>query len=408
MAVVNVEPSDLDTPPPELDLMELLVLYTDWPFRVNVGSSEKLEWLSDVLSGYTGEQRLALRDAPRQSFNYADTLEPHDFTRAKDFVRQNVYATVPVWFERTHVFGSLASAATVIVFDTADADYRDSSAVVIWESADKVVVRLIDTVEAGQLNLAAAVGVDFTDPFVAPARIGIIVDGLQINRQLVTVATCNIRFLITDNVDLASGTSEGYMYPLYEGLDVLTDSTIVVGSVSENVINTSEFIDSGLGMVAVEPIKDYTDFKQTLGFLEQGKTALWMRRQWLHSLKGKQKPFWLPSFMDDLVLLVPIGAADVVVTVERLGLPAGMIGRHIMLELNDGTQYFREITNAIEGGVGEAYITISSNLGAIVAVADVRRFSFISRVRLDTDQIEIKYRASDIAEMSAPVVEVPA
>ena len=404
MATVNVEPSDLDTPPPELDALVLLILYAAWPFRINTASSETLEWLTNVLVGYTGEQRLALRDAPRQRFSYQHTLEPHDFTRAKDYARQNRYASVPVWFERTLVSGSIASAATEIVFDTADADYRAGGAIVIWESTDKSTVKLIDSVEATKVVLASAVGIDFTDPFVAPARIGIIVDGLTINRLSTFAVTCSMNFLIIDNADLAADVG----YVQYQSLDVMTESTVVVGSVSENIVNTSEFIDSGLGMVVVEPNKDYTDFKQTLGFFEQGKAAVWRRKQWLHSLKGKQKAFWLPSFMDDLVLLVTIGAADVVVTVERLGLPAGLVGRHIMIELLDGTRYFREITVAVEGGVDEAYITIDSSLGAIVTAAEIRRFSFISKVRLETDRVEIKYRASDIAEISIPVTEVPA
>ena len=405
MAVVNVIPLDLDAGNPELDEMVILVFIQVWPFRLNTGKSgETLEWLTDVLSGFTGEQRLALRDAPRQGFEYSHTLESHDFTRAKNYARQHTYMRVPVWAERTRLTGNLTAAATEILFDTANADYRVGSNIIVWENPDKTAVALVNTVNADKLILSAALGTDFATPIVAPLRTALVVDGLKTSRKPGAIAESNIRFLAINNIDLAGSIG----YPQYQSLDVMIESTVVIGDISETIINTSEFIDSGLGPIVIERAKDYADFGQTLGFYEQGIDRLWRRRQWLHSLKGKQKSFWLPSFIDDLVLLTPIGASDTTITVERIGVPGTFVGRHIMIETTPGTRYFREITLAVDGGVDEMDLTISSSLGTAVSVESVSRFSILSKVRLNSDRVRISYLAADVVTLSVPVTEVVA
>ncbi len=405
MATVGVNPVDLDTPPPELGTPSVLVLYAPWPFRISGSkSSETLEWLTAVLPGFTGEQRLALRDVPRQIFNFDHTMEPHDFTRAKDYVRLRARATVPVWAERTRISGTLSAAATEIDFDTTDADYRVGGAVIVWGGPDQSVVISITDVTTTKLTLAAALGDTFVDPIVAPARVALISTGLKITRHSVNHIVCTISFLVSDNADVSADIG----YPQYQSLDVLTESTLIVSSITENIIKPSEFIDSGFGPVVIEPSQDYVEFGQTLGFLEQDKAALWRRRQWLHSLKGRQKAFWLPTFMQDLVSLVTIGAVDTVITVEKIGLSAALGGRDLMIELNDGARYFRKINSAVDGGVGETYITISSSLGAIVTPDDIRLFSFLSKVRLNADRVDIKYRGIRLAEITIPITEVPA
>ena len=54
--------------PPLAEIPEPMV------FRPLAGSTESLEWLTEVLQARTGEQRIAQRKAPRQSFSFALSL----------------------------------------------------------------------------------------------------------------------------------------------------------------------------------------------------------------------------------------------------------------------------------------------------------------------------------------------
>ena len=402
MVTVTVEPVDLDIVV-DLGQPTMLVLVTPWLFSVGAPpSGETLEWRTDVLPGYTGEQRIALRDAPRQSFNYSHLLTPHEFATAKNYVRQRRYASVPAWFEHIKYVGTLAAVDTTITFDTTNADYREGGALVVFESSDKAVVVLIDTVTPTGVTLATALGQEFVNPLIAPVRHGRIVDGLKITRPPGSMVDCSIQFQATDNADLAADIG----YPQYRSLDVLNELTIVLANIAENIILPTELFDSGMGVIVAEPVIDYAEFGQTVSFMEQGKAALWRRRQWLHSLKGKQKPFWLPSFKrDDLTLLEDIDSSETVLSVQHIGPASYLVGQHVMIKTEAGTEYFREITASVDGAANETDITISSSLGVAVAAADVNTFCFMSQVRLDADRIEIKYKTVDIATIVIPAVE---
>ncbi|MGX1259793.1 hypothetical protein [Sinorhizobium fredii] len=375
------------------------------PFLPLAAGSETLGWLTEVLQGRTSEQRLGLRSAPRQSFQYSFKLGPRQFSLAKAFARRNGAepVLVPVWAELTRIPGAVLGSASSIDFDTAAADYRAGSQILIWESDEKAVTATIDTIAPTGVTLTAPIGTDFANPTVAPVRSALIVDGLRINRVRGRTTDATIRLEVVDNIDLSGAAT----YPLYQDLEVLTEPTERVSDISENIMRAVDYIDNGFGPVAIETARNYADFGQTLGFLATGKASLWQWRRFLHNRKGKQKPFWLPSFNNDLQLQAGIGPADTLLLVQSIA-PAGFyVGRQVMIELRNGTRFFREITNAAAAGGGTDQLTISAALGQAVAPADIAWLCFLSRVRLNSDTVTISYRFRGLYSVSAPVIEVP-
>ncbi|TGS78073.1 hypothetical protein EN818_31410, partial [Mesorhizobium sp. M3A.F.Ca.ET.175.01.1.1] len=98
---------------------DLLILYQLWPFRPEIPAQETLEWFTDILSSRTGEQRIALRSAPRQIFAYSFRLKPPMLGKAKAFAQRRIGAplSIPVWIEQQDV-GDIGSADTTIACDT--------------------------------------------------------------------------------------------------------------------------------------------------------------------------------------------------------------------------------------------------------------------------------------------------
>ncbi|RVA08570.1 hypothetical protein EN932_25405 [Mesorhizobium sp. M7A.F.Ca.US.002.01.1.1] len=405
----HLSTANLDAGAPELGSPTPVILYEPWPFRPLVGASDTLETLSEVMQSYTGEQRLALRKAPRQSPRYTAKLDPGEFSRAKDFARRRVATRicVPIWWEGIRLAVDVAAADTEIAIDTTAGDWRVGGRLIVYESQDNFALALITAVETDKVTLLAPIGADFAAPTIVPVRVARPVEGFSVSRgKLVNEVTA--RFQVEDNVKLEGDAG----YPQYLSLDVLTEPTARVSEISETIIQAGEYLDNGFGLVEIERQRNYTDFGQAIAFLEEGVAAIWRRRIWLHARNGKQKPFWLPSFNSDLKALVPIGAADTVVTIKRAGLPAGYLGRHVMIELKSGTRYFRQIVAAARVGSTDQ-VTLSSALGASVSIAQIRWFSFLSKVRLDADAVTFNFPASGrrdpvIATLSVPVTEVPA
>lgn len=102
-----------------------------------------------------------------------------------------------------------------------------------------------------------------------------------------------------------------------------------------------------------------------------------------------------------------VSAVSVNLSVNSIGELANYIDRHIMIELFNGTRFFREITNAANGVGDIDILTIDSNLGQIVNTTDVKYFCFITKVRLNSDSVQIDYLETGISTIAIPITEVP-
>lgn len=378
-----------------------------WSYRPEVGCRETLEFNTEVMGGLTGEQRLDLRPAPRQMFEYASRLlDNQQFARAKTFARRNgalpVY--VPVWGE--HVpYGAVSSGDTVLTFDTTAGDWREGSFLAVWQDDATYAVCEIDTVTDTDITLTGTVGTTFTAAVVVPVRTAILTNGVAIQRGKLH-SDVSASFLVVDNLDFA----DDYVtdFPQYQSLDVMTDPIALVTDVNESIIRGAEYVDNGFGPVDVEVTKDYADFGQTVSFHDTRGAELWRRRLWVHSLRGKQKTFWLPTNNMDLELQASFSSGVTAISVKSIGPTGGYLNKHIMFRLTNGNRYFREIVNAAAAGGGNDTLTMSSSLGVAVAPADVSLLCFIALVRLDSDRIDIDHRYELCSVVSIPVMEVPA
>ncbi|TGT72903.1 hypothetical protein EN802_13570 [bacterium M00.F.Ca.ET.159.01.1.1] len=401
--IINVVPQGFDAGAPDLAHVDLLILYQLWPFRPEIPTQETLEWLTDMLPSYTGEQRIALRPAPRQTFAYSFKLKPPALAKAKAFAQRRIGTplSIPVWIEQQDV-GPIDSADTTIACDTTWGDWRIGVGVMIWSDYETFTTAIITDVADDLLTLLGPVGMSFSRAVIAPIRSALAIEGIQARRDT-TYADASGKFQSLDNVFLEGDAG----YPTYLGLDVLDESPKLIADINETIVRASEYVDNGFGPVIAEHLTTYPDFGQSLGFHEFRGARLWRRRVWLHSLMGKQKAFWLPSFNMDLALQATIGATDTVITVKSVGPASFYGGRQIAIFLKNGTKFFRQINSAATAGANDN-LTISSALGQSVAVADIGVLCFMSKVRLNADAVTLDHQFEDASTVSVPVTEVPA
>ena len=379
-----------------------------WPFRPQGDHTESMEFLTDVLSPYSQEQRISLRTKPRQQFQYPYIMDAKQYSRTKAFMQNwgaNLFA-VPVWHEATSVSG-LSASATEILFDTDYADYRDSEFALVWAADDDFEAVTIDTVLADRITLTGTLQNNYTRAFVMPLRKARMPNlSVDASRSKGVYSDVTARFFITDTTDLSA---EATPYTSHDGYQVMEDRPVVIASIDESVIWPQEVFDNSTGNIAIDPLRaqafqSYTATWET-SFCGQRRSNLWAIRTWLHSMRGRALAFWMPSYNADLKLTADIGASDTDITIEDIGFSTYYITAEIMILLKDGTRYYRSVTGSVDNMDGTESLTIAA-LGSAVAAADVDIISIMTLSRLNSDRIEIAHRNNG-SSIRIPVIEVP-
>lgn len=377
-----------------------------WPFIPQVRVKERLEWATDVIPSFSGEQRLALRPAPRQSFQFEYQLTEEQYTRAKalSFSWSNRVYGAGVWWEATRV-GAVALNATSLVFDTSNADYRPNDLVMLWESDTKCLALETTDLTPSGVTLKQPLEMGFTDAYVMPLRFALTLEGSRFTRAAHDIVRARLQFLVTNNTDL--GATLNSPYPQHRGVDVFTDPSVVLGDLQDRVTQSVDVFDNGSGPIATEVKRAYPDRTETLSLDALDRAGLWATRRWLHARRGKQRSFWLPSWNTDLVLASDLHATDVSIAVRAMGYPVYYGVTDIMVELLDGSLSFHRVLSGHMDASGDEILSLDSTLGIDASMGEVSRICFMRHVRFDTDSLELNHTYGGRVTVSALVREVP-
>jgi hypothetical protein len=369
-----------------------------FPHIPQSGQIETLEWLTDVLESYDGtEEREGARYAPRQEFDglyWGETS--HERMRMQAVLlgwHINTFS-LPIWGESRQV-GDVAADATVIMMDTANADYRDGGFMAILESYNKHEVLTITEVLADRVNLTYPVKQSYTTPVVAPARIARILGGTTSEDTPVQASRHRVRFEVIDTKVIASEASTVQ----YRGLDTLLAPYYISGEMqAREMTRPIEYIDYDTGLTAIDSGMDWSRIAtKEIGVKVQSRADAWTFRKWLHRREGRFRPFWSPTFTRDVELAEPFGSADVDLYISKIEYATLLYNnpqfQNLAFFKTDGTVLLRQIVGYQMNDDDET-ITLDSALGFNGTMDSFDRISFLSLVRLSADRIEIAWQAA--------------
>ena len=378
---------------------------TMWPFIPRAGWSESLSWKTDIIQSFGKEQRIAIQTAPRQSLAFQHHLNPREFSRAKAIATDWAHRVfgVPVWGERTKIT-SLPAGAVFIPFSTAYADYRNGGLVALWESNESVEAAEIDTVAPNGLNLKRPLTRAFANVFVAPLRLCRAFSGFDFSRRTNASNDLALEFDATDNVALPADPSV-----TYRGYPVLDYCPLIVTPLEERISRAIDVFDNEQGRRDVEVTSNWASRRYTVAMRKGSRAAVWSIRQWLHSRRGRQKAFWLPSFNRDAVLAQPTGVNPATLTINHIG-----FGRFyhssldLLIWLTNGTKHYVQVVDSVIDVNGNEVLALSTAITSPgIDPTDVRQISIISLVRLDADVVKISYDDAGYATMTVSAIGVP-
>ena len=351
--------------------------------------TERLLFSTDIIRPAQDEYRVWRRE-PRTQIIYTLRLSNERFAALEETIYDNLTATdwvVPFWHERTGNL-NLTSSQTVLSVNT-NADYRAGGKAMIWQGCDTYEVATIASVGSGSITISPGLTQNYTEAAVMPAHDCFIAAPISTARQFRGLMEATITFQLVTSADLAATA-----WTTYSGYEVMSCASGYMSRIDGIIYPNVEYFGQDFGPVVQETTRTTHDVL----FAAELSSKHWEIKQFLHQVRGRDNPFWIKAWGGQLeVQAASSGAGTITVTTARPA--ADYVNRHIFI---DGQ--YRQITAAADNSPATTQtLTLSSNLSADVAAG--APVCLISRVRSDTDEIDIQHKHGFSSRVTIPVIE---
>ena len=375
------------------------------------GVVETLSYKTAVLSSANmSEQRMSVRDAPRQLLQYTVYLgdeQKQALFDATAYKWAKRLWGVPMWMQRETV-SSIALGATTVSVDTTLADYRDGGFALVWQDELAYEVLRIDSVSTGGFTLEAAVASAWDDPvYVMPLRLAYANPIIERSSSPDGCGHLALTFCVQDNVRL----TDYVPVQTHASLAVVTQASVVgADDLSVQMDAATDFVDYDAGLFEVNSMNDYALYVQSHRFVANTREDAWVLRQFFDYLHGRRVAFFAPTYKNDLVLNSPLSAAGTFFSVDTLGLENNMgvteMRDNVAFVFSDGTVLTAKIVG-IETVGSNDIITMDAPIGVTVNPGDCE-VCFLDRVRLTSDDVVFRWSEPDYAVVEVELTRVRA
>jgi len=381
---------------------------------------ERLLFKTDIIRLFDGkEQRIRLREAPRQALDFnirTDDDRTRDSINSVLFDWQARVFGVPIWFELKPLGAPIVIGATLIVVDTADADYRDGSLVMVYDSDFNFEVLEIDSFTAGDITTKTPFfnAFDAVATEVMPVRTAFTAPQLNNTRFSIGPTDFKIPFETLDNVDLADigpfttfqGIGQTVAKPVLDDFNFMSGATISEG-IRRKVIK----LDAETG-----PPTQFSPWAKgkplfQFAFEAKDQATVYDWRRLAHFLHGNQLSFYIPTGRRDLKPLVDLGDGGAVIVIENIGF-TDFIGSvtprsDLLIVRTDGTQSLHTISGSNVIDADEERVTIAPGVTPALPVSEVDRMSILTLSRIINDKVAFDHERPGTARISLQSMGVP-
>ena len=371
---------------------------------------ERLEWKTMRQVSRSGrEQRMALRRAPRQSFEITVLL-----TDKEDIVRmlgglhrwQDRAWGFPIWTEAVEHTADIQVNDSQIILDTSNADFREGGLLAIWQHNRSHTIATIQSIVGTTVTLDSPIQTAWTGPkLIMPCRTVAIHQAVPIREFIEDLMELRLGLLVEDNLELT-----GYTPAMsYDGRAVVTEPTYVDGSIDRESNALVVISDFETGKPHVFSDRDFELQKQAYTVHKEARAACWEFRRFLHSLHGMRDTFWLPTFRAELELYETATDPSTSFKVQARDFvghyaTGDPLKNHLMAVFSDGQRICRRITGIATDTTWEV-VTVDAPFGRDLVVGQVT-LHWLDRVRLAADAVEIRWDRVDVLEATLQVEAV--
>ena len=374
--------------------------------------TEGWEWVTDVIQAASGdEQRISVRDVPRQTLVYRFIREDRDLAYLVNQLwgwHENVWA-LPVWTDYTLLSGDISTGVLNFnVEDTTKRDFRVGELCLLWDGIDSF--EAVEVASFTNTNIACTLPTILpwsAGTFVLPMHLARLNTGWKAKNYNIAAREIETVWTILNQRDF-SDPGDMSPIPLHEAgfyrnlpiWDIYSDYLITSGTYSEEEKDGIKVFPDKLGKISAMTVRDFPQNKISgVGLQSFGRDETWRMRSFLHALRGRQKAFWMSTGRDDFTVESTVFAPATEVNVNIVNytniVDGGTNGprtrRNIVILYKDGTKDYRRILSSlITPGVREV-LSLDSAISQDWTTDNVERISYVVKRRLGVDKWNIEH-----------------
>lgn len=386
-----------------------------WFLRPNWASSVKVtyEFKTEIIASRANdEQRRALRATPRKTIEIQVTaLHETDILFFHRYLAtwQPIPLYVPEIPLTVRPTGAIPSGETTFIADRPIPNWLIPGVIIMLSTRSDTSNHTVTAVDPDTRLVSMATGptIDFPAVYtrICPMRLCYFPDSVQLSRALYTVADGSIIFEVEP-------TSEDEITPaapsfVFETAEVFLEKPDGSTPIEETLTWAREIIDAGFG-----PTKRFTPApRQVRGFKatywRKGSTYALFLLDFFLRMRGRQGEFLMPTYERDIRPAFDVAAGD-----DFLREPGTLLAdswvrgwpySNVMIEIADGTRYFRRVVeiHSVTDGIGtDSIMTLDAPIIDPITLADLVRVSWVPTWRFATDQLTLEWRTDDVATVS--------
>jgi hypothetical protein len=383
----------------------------DW----SQGITETIEYLTDVLVAYSdNEQRRALRQLPRRGMKYrALALKARDSAGMESLVWgwQNQPFGVPWWQDQTPLTSDTPAGSFSIPCKTTDRQFAPGGIAVIWIDEYTFEALTIDTVAADHITVTSPTQFSWKagpSTLVMPVFLARLKSQVVVDRLSSAIDQMDLEFTGEAQQPAPAPSSS---LPTYKGFNVLEVAPNWATDLKRTYSRSLVILDPKIGPIAAVDKGGSAIVGQEFPWWLNDHAAVTQFRAFLIAQFGQLRPFWIPTWDQDLVLHQDVLSTDTGIAIEsefytRFFFPS-KARKYIAFIPTDGSgNVYRKVTNASDNGDGTELLTLESPTGKNFSKSQTQ-ISFLTLARLASDESSLVWMNSDLAQANLQLQEVP-
>ena len=387
----------------ESDDLPVWPLLPNWKRGVTDAVAFKTNIIGPTLTGM--RQKRKNRIAPRRSIGF-EVHPHHDSRRLFDNMRFSMGRRMwllPMWMDVQKLPLEALMGSDEITCETEGYDFHVGGRVLLRE--DRLLTTNFEVAEIAEVNVDGLVLVDeLANPWAAGTRV------YPLRNARVSEDSQNVTLLNGEvsTMSVMMEVAEPCDWPAYEFAHTYRGRPVFVPranwkdqrSFGVERLTTSVDNTTSLPVYFDFPNKPFASINCSLMAKTRAQTA--ELRSLLYALAGRYTSLWTPTLTNDLVVIADIDSAATTIDVGYAGYTVFGLGlngrRDIMVELLDGSVYYRRITDSVEVSGGER-ITINSALGVDVSRSSIRRVCFLMLMQQASDATTMLYHTDRVTTL---------
>lgn len=351
-------------------------------------------YATDILRARSGkERRIALMSIPREYHEFSTVLDSDKARVLRGDLLQGI--TTGVAFSVSVPSEALAvtsyAGAVLTVPTTTLSDWMaNGRSVVVTASNGTQLITTVSSFTATTITLGASPSAGLAGVLIIPLQAVQMDDAQQFGKYAVNVQRADIKAEALSPPELA-GT--GATLTTHAGLPVVDRTIDASALVAEALIAQTERVDFGIVQATMFP-RSIADWARTISLVCNRNTERQWIKKFFATVKGKQKPFLLPTWTPDLTIHTqPSSTALRIFGPPTAGTTnyvaqwfASLAHRNIQLVMSTGTILYRTISAAVDNLDGTQTLTMNASVTGTVAMC-----SLLETCRLDDDELRIVY-----------------